>query len=208
MISYLSKLLMVSLLLFGVGTVTWARDRSPAESQSVRDQSNDKIDFKRDVQPILAASCYDCHAGENTDGGVRWDQKSALLGGDSGEVAVVPGKPDEGSLLARVLGEEDLMPPEDEGEPLTESQIAILRRWIEQGADWPDEVQASVSAPKHWSLIQPLRYELPDTKNKDWARNSIDPFVLARLEQEGLSPSPEADRYTQVRRLYLDIIGV
>jgi hypothetical protein len=208
MISYLNQFLLVFLLLFGDGTVTWAIDRSTAESQPVRDQSNDKIDFKRDVQPILAASCYDCHAGENTDGGVRWDQKSALLGGDSGEVAVVPGKPDEGSLLARVRGEEDLMPPEDEGEPLTETQIAILQRWIKQGADWPDEVQASTSAPTHWSLIQPLRHEPPETKNKEWARNSIDPFVLARLEQEGLSPSPEADRYTLVRRLYLYIFGV
>ncbi|REJ69250.1 MAG: DUF1553 domain-containing protein [Planctomycetota bacterium] len=166
------------------------------------------VDFVRDVQPILEASCYDCHAGGTAEGGIRWDRKSAFIGGDSGEVAVEPGQPEESSLIARVRGEDELMPPEDEGEPLSESQIALLERWIEQGAEWPDTAQAVDEGPRHWSLIKPEKHALPTTAHQDWVRNSIDPFVAARMEAEGLKPSPEADRYTLVRRLYLDIIGI
>jgi len=203
--SYLFRSLVISGLLCGF---LFVGQESPAEEPAAVDLASAKIDFVRDVQPILKASCYDCHSGETAEGGVRWDRKSAFVGGDSGELSVVPGKPHEGSLLPRVRGEEDIMPPEDEGEPLTEEQISILERWIEQGADWPEDAQAAESGPSHWSLIAPERHALPQTKDQDWSYNSIDPFVLAKLEAEGLRPSAEADRYTLARRLYLDIIGV
>ncbi len=167
-----------------------------------------EVDFVRDIQPILSESCYHCHGSDTAEGGVRWDRKSALIGGDSGEISVVPGKPHEGTLLARLRGEEELMPPEDEGEPLTDEQIALIERWIEQGAKWPEDAQGEIEGPSHWSLIAPQLHETPKTQDNNWSRNSIDSFVLARLEKEGLKPSPEADRYTLVRRLYLDIIGV
>ena len=196
--SYLCKSFIALALLFGFVRVSGAEEPSATP---------DAIDFVRDVQPILAENCYACHAGDTVEAGIRWDQKSAFLGGDSGEVSVVPGKPHEGTLIARIRGEDDIMPPEDEGEPLTEAQIAVLTRWVEQGAVWPDDAQAVDAGPSHWSLIKPERHEFPETKKKDWVRNSIDPFILAKMEEAGLSPSGEANRYTLVRRLYLDIVG-
>ncbi|HUS39925.1 MAG TPA: DUF1549 domain-containing protein, partial [Pirellulales bacterium] len=168
-----------------------------------------QIDFARHVKPLLVQHCYDCHAGDEAEGGVRWDRKSALLGGDSGEPSVVPKKPEASRLIHLVRGDDDeRMPPEDEGESLTEAEIAILVRWIEQGADWPDEAQAAADVVSHWSFQPPQRHEFPRVKQSDWPRNLIDHFALAKMEEQGLSPAAEADRYTLCRRVYLDIVGV
>src|SRR6185436_16109006 len=127
----------------------------------------------------------------------------ALKGGKSGKPAIVPGKSQSSELLARVTASDpdERMPPK--GEPLTSEQISRLRDWIDQGATWPDSAAAA-----HWSFNAPKRPQPPNPRRTGWARNEIDRFILARLEEERLAPQAEADRHTLLRRLSLDLTGL
>ena len=170
-----------------------------------------QVDFARDIQPIFQASCAPCHFSDKPKGDLRLDSKAmALKGGLSGAV-IIPGHSAGSRLLQRILGAggEQRMPPGRA--PLSAAQIELIRRWIDEGAVWPD--QSSVSnlkseISKHWAFIPPVHPALPDVKNKAWARNPIDRFILARLEREQLAPSPEADKVTLLRRLSLDLTGL
>ncbi len=168
------------------------------------------IDFVRDVRPVLQAKCYACHGPEKQKSGLRLDEKAAAMqGGDSGP-AIVPGKAADSDLIRRVTSDEaDVkMPPK--GDRLTASEIAKLRGWIDEGAKWTD-LEASSNAARgrdHWAFKAPVRPAEPPVKDASWCRNPIDRFLLAHLEQEGLKPSPEADRATLLRRLSLDLIGL
>jgi len=141
-------------------------------------------------------------------GGLRLDSPKALAGGLSGKV-ILPGKSAE-SLLVKMIGgqiEGKRMPMT--GDPLTDEQIGLIRRWIDDGASWPeDSVATAQPEKKHWAYVPPVRPSLPEVKNKVWARNPIDLFVLSRLEKEGLQPSPETDRARLIRRVSLDLIGL
>jgi hypothetical protein len=134
-------------------------------------------------------------------GGLRLDSPKALAGGLSGKV-ILPGKSAE-SLLVKMIGgliEGKRMPMT--GDPLTDEQIGLIRRWIDDGASWPeDSVATAQPEKKHWAYVPPVRPSLPEVKNKSWARNPIDLFVLSRLEKEGLQPSPETDRARLIRRV-------
>jgi hypothetical protein len=172
------------------------------------------VEFVRDIQPILAASCYDCHGPDMQEAGLRLDvRKKALGGADSGPV-IVPRKSADSRLIHLVAGldeETGRMPPEDMGEPLTKAQIALLRTWIDSGANWPDEASGEEGVPAgsdHWSFQPIERPAIPHVKKSTWPRNSIDAFILQKLEAEGIEPSPEADRVTLLRRVYLDVIGL
>jgi mono/diheme cytochrome c family protein len=160
-----------------------------------------KVDFGRDVQPIFIKRCYECHGPDKQRSNLRLDRKDAARGGKSGEPAWIPGNSAQSQILQRVTSSDpdEQMPPK--GERLTAEQINALRAWIEQGANWPEE-------KKHWAFLEPKRPPLPDVPNKRWPRNEIDHFILARLEQEKLSPSPEADRATLIRRLSFDLTGL
>jgi len=169
-----------------------------------------KIDFVRDIQPILAKRCYECHGATRQKGELRWDLKSAALKGGASGPAIVPGKSAESRLIQLVSGlKEDLVMPQ-KGERLTGEQIGLLRAWIDQGANWPDGVDSVKPVDKrdHWAFKAPVSSAEPAVKNRKWVRNPIDSFVLARLESQKLSPSPEADRVTLIRRLSLDLIGL
>jgi len=168
-----------------------------------------EVDFARDVQPIFKSACYQCHGPEKQKGKLRLDAKAiALHGGKSGK-AIVPGRADESELLRRLTSkDEDERMPQDR-EPLTGEQIAIIRAWIEQGANWPDEASAvDAKIERHWALVPPKRVEPPAVAKTDWARNDVDRFILARLEKEKISPSPEATRIQLLRRVSLDLIGL
>src|SRR5690349_4069838 len=168
-----------------------------------------KVDFSKDIQPILAANCYKCHGPDQQEAGLRWDRKAeALKGGEKG-TPIVAGKPAE-SLLYRAVngGGEDVPRMPKKGDPLSSEQIALIRAWIEQGAIWPDVSTEENRVKEHWAFKAPVRPALPDVKNKEWIRTPIDAFVLARLEEEGLKPSPEADAVTLLRRASLDLIGL
>jgi len=172
----------------------------------------DEIDFVRDVQPIFAAHCIECHGAADQQGGLRFDFRDSVMhGGDSGPV-IVSGDSAASALITRVTADEDeRMPPPDEENvrPLSETQIDTLRRWIDQGAPWPDAARGNGHVESdHWAY-QPIQRGAPPTvKNKDWIRGPIDAYVLAKLEAKGIEPSPEADRYTLIKRLYYDLLGL
>ena len=165
------------------------------------------IDFLADVRPILAANCYDCHAGDAREGGLRLDRgRDALAGGDSGRV-IIPGDPEASRLLHLVSGDdpESTMPPDSEG--LADDDVAVLRRWIEQGAEWPASADAA-NEIEHWSFRPIVRRDPPALIDETRVRNDIDRFVQARLAEDGIAPSAQADDYTLIKRLYYDLLGL
>jgi len=181
-----------------------------------RISAQNQVDFKRDIEPIFAASCYQCHGSKKAAGQLRLDLKAlAMKGGISGTV-IVPGNSKSSLLLKRVLGEGNEARMPMGGDPLNDKQIELIRRWIDEGANWPSsedsaigtKIGAQSAIPQHWAYVKPVRPALPQVKNAGWVRNPIDAFVLARLEKEGLKPSPEASREMLLRRVYLDLIGL
>ena len=173
------------------------------------------VNFSSEIQPLFRERCTMCHGGQQESSGLRLDRKAdALRGGNSGPV-IVPGVSAESKLIRLVAGMDgDLrMPPV--GDRLTPQQISLLRAWIDQGAVWPEADGGSASdkletrsRSTHWAL-QPLARPVPPvTQNREWPRNEIDSFVLARLDEAGVRPSPEADRETLIRRLSLDLVGL
>jgi hypothetical protein len=173
------------------------------------------VDFARDIRPILEAHCYECHGAKKVKNGLRLDVRVAALKGGDGGAPIVPGDSEHSLLVRRIRGldGEDRMPKD--GDPLTAAQVALIRAWIDQGAAWPEEPGAAAAAAPaiesrntHWAYIKPVPAHVPGAASQAWARNDIDRFVLARLEKEGLAPSPEAAFETLVRRASLDLIGL
>lgn len=174
-----------------------------------------KVDFVRDVEPILHTKCYQCHGSGMQMNGLRFDQKEAALKGGYSGPAIVAGGSARSPLILRVASTTDgfKMPPA--GPALTAREIGVLRAWIDQGAAWPD-APASAAGQKlsqaerrsHWSFQPIQKPGEPAVRQRSWVRNAIDSFVLARLESEGVAPSLEADKVTQLRRLSLDLIGL
>lgn len=186
---------------------------TPEQIQQLPVPANIAVDFVRDIQPILAAKCYDCHGTDAQEAGFRLDvRRKALEGADSGPVIIACNSV-ASRLIHLVAGlDEEIgpMPPEGVGEPLTPDEIGLLRAWIDAGASWPDEAagQESPRQSLHWSLKPIARSIIPQVNQQSWIRNPIDAFVLAHLESEGVAPSPEAARETLLRRVYLDLIGL
>ena len=160
--------------------------------------AQDKISYQKHIKPILAENCFACHGAdaEAREAGLRLDVRQDAI--DAG--AIEPNEPDFSSLVERIFetDEDFVMPPPHTNKRLSDEDKELLKRWVAEGAEYQ----------KHWSLIVPSRAELPDVKNKDWVRNPIDQFILARLEQEGLTPAAAADPRTLFRRLNLDILGL
>jgi cytochrome c553 len=167
------------------------------------------VDFERDVAPILEQRCLRCHNDEVKKAGLSLATREAALRGGENGAAFSPGKPGDSLILEMVGGKEPAMPKQ--AEPLTAEQVELLTRWIAAGANWPKERTLQERAPRNeswWSLQPVKRPPLPEVKDKAWPRNAIDHFILARLEQSGLKPSPEADRRTLLRRLSFDLWGL
>jgi hypothetical protein len=162
------------------------------------------LSFNRDVRPILAETCFECHGPDNgaRKAGLRLDlRESALKGGKSEVPAIVPGNPAKSELVRRISTRDidDAMPPAKSGKKLSQSQVATLRTWIQQGAKWEG----------HWAFEKPVLPAVPQVRGaKSEAGHPIDAFVRARLKVVKLKPSPEADRHTLIRRLSLDLIGL
>lgn len=176
-------------------------------TQAQMPPTGDTVDFTRDIQPILAGHCAGCHGGNQAKGGLRLDDRTAALAGGNSGVVVIPAKSAESELLRRVMSSDpsERMPPK--GVPLTASQIDLLRRWIDQGAPWPESATGPRAKTEAWWSLRPLaRPKVPPTPA--WGRNPIDAFVAAKLVERGLSPSPEADRRSLIRRVTFDLIGL
>jgi mono/diheme cytochrome c family protein len=174
------------------------------------------VDFARDIKPLFDASCVKCHGAEKAKNGFRLDSRAhALAGGDHG-VDIVPGDSAKSPLVHFVVGlVPDMdMPPKGKAEPFTTAQVGLLRAWIDQGAKWDrDDVAGDVRKPVDktdwWSLKPLTKPTLPAVGDrKSEFVNPIDAFVLAKLDEKGLRPSPQADRRTLIRRLYFDLIGL
>ena len=161
------------------------------------------VDFTRDVRPILSDKCFACHGPDPgpRKAGLRLDTPEGTFGPSaSGEKTVVPGKPGESELVRRIVSDdpEEHMPPAKTGKPLTADEVDRLKAWVAQGASYT----------RHWAFVPPTRPDPPKTSDPARGRNPVDAFVLARLETAGLTPSPEADRATLIRRLSLDLTGL
>ncbi len=179
-----SPLVLIALL----AGVAPARDPRPA------------VDFGRDILPILSDNCFRCHGpdAKARKAGLRLDTPEGAL--RKADPVIVPGQSAASELVHRVASTdtEVVMPPPKSNRKLSPRQIALLRQWIDEGAPWG----------RHWALEKPVRPAPPRVREENWPRNAIDAFVLARLEAEGLRPSPEAPRETLIRRLTLDLTGL
>ena len=175
-------------LLFALlGACTWAN--------VALSQGENTVDFQRDIRPILANRCFKCHGPALQESGMRLDTRETA----TKRKVIVPGKPDASKMIHRVTAQnEERMPPEEAGDLLKPAQVALLKKWIAQGAEYSP----------HWAFIKPRQTPPPKVKDHCWIVNPIDAFVLARLETEGLKPSQQADRATLIRRLSLDLLGL
>jgi hypothetical protein len=168
-----------------------------------------KVDFAKDLEPLFAERCYDCHGEKKQESAFRADNREDLLkGGDHGP-AVVPGKGAE-SILVKVLTDthDDISGMPKKKDKLTPEQIELVRAWIDQGAVWESVAKKYSYNTNHWAFKAPTRPAVPTAKNKKWPRTPIDNFILAKLDAEELKPSPEADKITLLRRVSLDLIGL
>ncbi|MCH7918495.1 MAG: PSD1 domain-containing protein [Planctomycetes bacterium] len=160
------------------------------------------ISFNRDIRPILSNNCYACHGPDEQQrkAKLRFDRRDGVFSPPSGSPVIFPGDPDKSVMVFRITHPNDdvRMPPPDQKYQLTQEQIALLSRWIEQGATWE----------RHWVYMPPQRPAIPNIKNGAWVQNEIDSFVQARLEAEGLKPSPEAEKRVLIRRLSFDLTGL
>ena len=200
----------VRLLLMTIAVATAmaiAPDLRGEESVAVKPH---RVDFLQDVLPIFARACFDCHGADQQESALRLDMRSAVLtGGELFGPSIAPGDAAASPLVQFIDGTGELeMPPS--GAKLTAAEIATIRLWIEQGAIWLGDANMPVAAPlksNHWSL-QPIASVESPARRGVWESNDVDSFILAKLVEANLAPSPRADRRTLMRRLYFDMLGL
>ncbi len=196
----------------GAGSLGQRSDRARLAAQPA-DAAAPPV-YATDIQPILEQHCYECHGPNKSKGSLRLDIRARALKGGVNGPAIVAGDAEHSLLLRRLQGldGEDQMPLKKD--PLPADTIARIRAWIQAGAVWPEQAQAATAqtaadAPhEHWAYQPPVRPALPAVQHDAWVRTPIDRFILARLEHEGLSPSPEAGKEALLRRVSLDLIGL
>jgi hypothetical protein len=165
----------------------------------VRNRVRDPVSFSNEIQPILNQNCVQCHGGVRQKNGVSFVFREDALGrGKSGRRTIVPGHPEESELIARITSSDPEGRMPYHAPPLPAKQIELLRRWIKEGAKWED----------HWAFVAPKPQPLPEVKHSAWIRQPLDRFILARLEKEALTPSPEANKAELLRRVSFDLTGL
>jgi hypothetical protein len=169
---------------------------------------NRAVDFRRDIEPILKRSCYECHSGPRPKSGLRLDAKSAAMKGGLGGEAIKPGDSNSSRLMHRIEGRDGEARMPFGRAPLPAEQISLLRHWIDAGAEWPADHResAEVAVEKHWAYRPPVRPAVPKVAGP--VNNPIDNFVLARLTKEGMTLSPPASKEKLLRRVTLDLTGL
>lgn len=193
-VRFLCRLLSVNVLL-GMGAVA-------GPVQAVAEGHVGAIDFNRDIRPILSQKCFKCHGPDEMtrEAGLRLDEFDAATEDLGDYWAIKPGDAAASEIIARITSDDPdlLMPPPATNKTISPAELETLTRWINSGAEYAE----------HWSFVPPAQVEPPETSDDSWCRNPVDRFVRARLDAAGLSPSSEADPYTLVRRVYLDLIGL
>ena len=171
-------------------------------SYSRASAAEDRIDFNRQIRPLLSDNCFQCHGpdAKAREADLRLDLEASAKAGRDGHVVIAPGKPSDSALVIRITSQnpEERMPPHSSDKHLTDAEIELLTAWIKQGANWST----------HWAYVPPQRHAIPMVNNTSWPINWIDHFLLAKLEAAGLQPSPDADRITLIRRLSFDLTGL
>ncbi|GAB4144857.1 MAG: DUF1553 domain-containing protein [Planctomycetaceae bacterium] len=166
------------------------------------------VDYMKDVKPLLGARCVSCHGPLRQRGGLRLDAGRLILkGGDSG-AAMVPGKPEKSLIFHAITGTGDVTKMPLEAKPLTKSEVAIIRRWIQTGATFPADEKIADDPRNHWAFKPPVRPKLPVVKNPAWMKNPIDRFIAAKHREKKLVPQRLAEKYVLLRRVYLDVMGL
>ncbi len=201
-----------------IGCLIAASPVSTAFAQQTQNAADLEF-FEKKVRPVLVNRCYACHSAETKPaGGLRVDDRNGLLTGGNGGPAIIPGDPDGGSLIQRILHEDPKLKMPKEGAPFTPQELADLRKWIADGVAWPSEKVPAAPAhlepmyeklrARHWSL-QPRRdAKPPSVQNTAWVNSEIDHFILAKLEEKKLTPVKDADRLTLIRRVTFDLTGL
>ncbi|MHB8521176.1 MAG: DUF1553 domain-containing protein [Limisphaerales bacterium] len=179
-----------------------ARLLAGADPAAPKPPAAEPVDFSSQIRPILSSHCFKCHGPDESSrkARLRIDQRDNAIADHKGAFPIVPNNPAHSEMIRRVTATDpdDVMPPPKEQHPLTAPEIALLERWIQEGA---------VYSP-HWAFVKPVQPALPKVQRKSWPRNALDYFILAKLEKNGLEPAPAADRYTLIRRLSLDLTGL
>lgn len=184
-----------------------AAHRGEAKPAPVPEESSKKLSFNDTIQPILSENCYACHGPDpgGRKAGLRLDRGEFAFAPhqdahEKYEPAIIPGNPDKSPLVHRIETKnvKDRMPPPEAHKTLKPEQIALLKEWVKQGAQYEEL----------WSFLPPKHQPIPAVTHREWVRNAIDNFVLARLEKEGLTPSPEGDRRSLIRRVTYDLTGL
>ncbi|MCB9898009.1 MAG: PSD1 domain-containing protein [Planctomycetes bacterium] len=178
-------------------------DANDGGAPAASPESAGEVRYGRDVRPILSDRCLQCHGADSAarQAGLRLDQPESATAERDGVRAVVPGEPDASELLRRIASDdpdERMPPPEAKKRALSADERETLRRWIAEGARYEP----------HWAFVAPVRPEPPTVRDESWPRGPIDRFVLARLERQGIAPSPPADAETLLRRVFLDLTGL
>jgi mono/diheme cytochrome c family protein len=196
-----SRVGLALLLAVLIGAFTaWTLTASPRSELS---EPAGEVDFNTEIQPLLAAKCFACHGPDDSkrQAELRLDTKEGLLGGTAGKSGVViPGKPDESELFRRInaVSADERMPPAEFAKKLSESERALVRHWIEQGATWKE----------HWAFRPIGRPKPPEVNPQPTLKNEVDCFTLRSMDEHGLKPAPEADPITLLRRLHFDLTGL
>jgi hypothetical protein len=175
----------------------------PVTQQPIDKCKNATIDYDRDILPILSGKCFACHGPDSAErkGKLRLDLREIATKPTKSRVTpIVPGKSEQSEVVRRIFADEESerMPPTKGGKPLSDSEKDLIKRWIDQGAEYK----------LHWAFVKPKRPIVPSVNDKAWVKNKIDAFILHKLEEAGLKPSPPADRVTLIRRLSLDLRGL
>lgn len=194
--------LCAGLVVCALALASWLKAEPAPQPAAPARVTGSAVDFDRDVMPILSDNCYFCHGPDPKarKAHLRFDTKEGAFRLKDGKAAIIPGKSGESEIIRRITSSDPdvKMPPPKSNRKLSAQQIETLRRWVDQGAKWG----------VHWAFVAPVRPPAPVLKNPRWCRNPIDEFVLAKLEKLGLSPAPEADKATLLRRVSLDLAGL
>ena len=160
------------------------------------------VDFNRDIRPILSDKCFHCHGPDpkHREAELRLDTFEGATEGGEFDIPIEPGKPEKSELMARILhtDPDEVMPPPETHKKITKAEAELLRQWITEGAEYDEP----------WTYKDPVKVPTPEVKDADWPRHWMDQFILGRLEQEGIKPSPDAEPVTLVRRLHFDLVGL
>src|SRR5437899_5157713 len=177
----------VCLTLLTVGV--WLSIASALAGSTTRRTPAEPVDFSAQIRPIISSKCFSCHGPDESarKAKLRLDLRDEAIKGRKGVRAIAPGDLDKSELVRRITttDPDDIMPPPKSGRTLSAAEIDLIKRWIQQGALYTP----------HWAFVKPQRPLWPAVKRKSWPRNAIDFFILAKLEKDGLRPSPSADRY-------------